>query len=239
MKILITFALFTISSYANNIHLKNPQHGCNYFRKAAIGEPSVLWNFNFMNPYENFSLEDISEEIWKDVPFMHGYMVSNKGRVKSIDRTIRYKNGVNARATGRIIRQWINHKGYCMVSLKAHNIRKHFSVHRLLLRVFVGESHFVIDHIDSNPKNNCIENLEYVTHRENTHRYFKKVLTMPLGVRKRSTGRYQAELRIKGRLYVLGNYDTIEEAVSIHTKALNDLDNIHLYAKVGPKRKPK
>lgn len=36
----------------------------------------------------------ITEEIWKDIPNYEGlYQVSSFGRVKAVQRTIRYKNG--------------------------------------------------------------------------------------------------------------------------------------------------
>ncbi|MDM8222537.1 NUMOD4 domain-containing protein [Limosilactobacillus vaginalis] len=44
-------------------------------------------------------------EIWKDIPKYEGYyQVSTMGRVKSLDRTIVYKNGVKHRYRGQILK---------------------------------------------------------------------------------------------------------------------------------------
>src|SRR3990167_8194323 len=48
MKILIIFVLFINIGYANNTNLKNLKHGCNYFPKTYVDEPSVFENFNIM-----------------------------------------------------------------------------------------------------------------------------------------------------------------------------------------------
>lgn len=46
-----------------------------------------------METYQNLSLEDLPNEIWKDVVGYEGlYQVSNLGRVKSLDRYAEYPN---------------------------------------------------------------------------------------------------------------------------------------------------
>lgn len=47
-------------------------------------------------------------------------------------------------------------------------------VHRLVANAFLGESNLQIDHIDGNKQNNRLDNLEYVTPKENTNRAWKK-----------------------------------------------------------------
>lgn len=49
-------------------------------------------------------------------------------------------------------------------------------VHRLVAIAFLGENNLQIDHIDGNKQNNCVENLEYVTPKENTQRAWKNGL---------------------------------------------------------------
>jgi len=57
--------------------------------------------------------------------------------------------------------------GYYQVSVCAEGtILKQF-IHRLVMEAFYGASKLVVNHIDSNPRNNRIENLEYCTQREN------------------------------------------------------------------------
>lgn len=49
---------------------------------------------------------------------------------------------------------------------------KHFLVHRLIWESFNGPipKGYDIDHLDGNPANNCLDNLEMVTHQENIKR---------------------------------------------------------------------
>ena len=59
-------------------------------------------------PYLNINLEDLPEEIWKDIPikYLHGqYEVSNMGRIKSLARTLLRKNGFPHPVNERILKQ--------------------------------------------------------------------------------------------------------------------------------------
>lgn len=93
------------------------------------------------------------EEIWKPVVGYEGmYEVSNLGRVKSIKRNIIIKLGII--------------KGYNRIVLKG----KTKLIHRLVSEAFIPnpENKPCVNHIDNNPLNNNINNLEWVTHKENS-----------------------------------------------------------------------
>lgn len=101
-------------------------------------------------------------EIWKDVIEYEGlYQVSNLGRVKSLN----YKH------TGkeRILKSIRNKDGYWKVALYKNGKRKTLSVHRLVVTAFIEPipKGLVVNHIDENPANNCVENLEICTHKKN------------------------------------------------------------------------
>lgn len=66
----------------------------------------------------------------------------------------------------KIYSKWMNKWWYQLVSL-SNNERKHYQVHRLVMQTFVWESDLQVNHIDFNRTNNCIWNLEYVTHNNN------------------------------------------------------------------------
>lgn len=82
------------------------------------------------------------------------YQVSDKGRVKSL-------------RSNKILNQRDNQK-YKMVTL-LNTKRKDFKVHRLVALAFIPnpENKPQVNHIDGNKANNCIDNLEWCTAKEN------------------------------------------------------------------------
>lgn len=107
------------------------------------------------------------EEIWKNIKGYNGkYQVSNYGKVKS-----HYKNGKE-----KILKPIISKKGYYRVGLSNKGEIKYYTIHRLVMNAFVGECNLTIDHLDTNKGNNRLDNLEYVTQRENCIRAWKNKL---------------------------------------------------------------
>lgn len=102
------------------------------------------------------------EEIWKDIPNYEGfYQASNLGRIKSL--TIKYK-------TERIMKPSITH-GYLSLQLCKNNIHKTVYVHRLVAISFLENpnNYTCVNHKDEIRTNNCVENLEFCTHKYNTN----------------------------------------------------------------------
>lgn len=87
-------------------------------------------------------------------------MVSNFGRVKSIQYTKERILKLNKKKTG-----------YLEVGLMVKpNCRKWFLVHRLVMETFSpieNSNEFEVNHKDENKNNNRIDNLEWVTSKEN------------------------------------------------------------------------
>ena len=100
-------------------------------------------------------------EIWHDIEGYKGlYQVSNKGRVKSL------KWGKE-----RILRPGINSCGYLKVVLYKNTAAQHRLVHRLVAEVFIPnlENKPQVNHKDENKLNNCVNNLEWTTAKENSN----------------------------------------------------------------------
>jgi len=104
-------------------------------------------------------------EIWKPVQRFEGYEVSNKGNVRSIDRTVVGRDGKMYRRKGKTLSQFVDKKGYLHVQIGKYNI----AVHRLVAEAFVPnpENKPQVNHKDGNKKNNHADNLEWVTVQEN------------------------------------------------------------------------
>ena len=82
------------------------------------------------------------------------YSVSNRGRVRNdIKNTI--------------LTPYSNQFGRMLVDFRS-TLGKCFQVHRVVAEVFIGEpGKLEVNHRDGNTKNNSLENLEYVTAKEN------------------------------------------------------------------------
>lgn len=117
-------------------------------------------------------------EIWKDVVGYEGlYQVSDKGRVKSLDRIVnRGRNGSGKfLQKGRILSFDINGSGYKYVSLSKDGKQKQGKIHRLECIAFLSnpENKRCVNHKDGIKLNNELSNLEWSTHSENNKHAYK------------------------------------------------------------------
>lgn len=116
-------------------------------------------------------------EKWRDVVDYEGiYEVSNKGRVRTHKHKTTYtkKHGVR-HWKQRYLKDKTPNGRDVRVSLWKDGKTKDFLVHRLVAFAFIPkiEGKNCINHIDGNPKNNDVENLEWCTHLENNRHAFK------------------------------------------------------------------
>lgn len=109
------------------------------------------------------------EEVWKDIPGYEGfYQASNLGKIKSLDRNVKVKNGTWHRK-GSEMKIRLDRGGYERVCLSKNSKSNLRLVHRLVLAAFNGVSDMTVNHIDGIKTNNKLENLEYCTSKENTN----------------------------------------------------------------------
>lgn len=95
-----------------------------------------------------YHVEDLPNEKWMVFPENENYSISSKGRVKN-------------NKTNKLLYLDENQR-YSRVQLG----KKHYYIHRLVYCVFNNDydlDGFVIDHIDANPRNNNLENLQKIT----------------------------------------------------------------------------
>ena len=106
-----------------------------------------------------------------DIPNYEGhYQVSNQGEIYSLKKNKKLFTRVHT-------------KGYLEVELFKNGKGKIFKVHRLVALAFLGNSDLQVNHIDGNKKNNCVDNLEWVTPKENQQHAIKNGLFRKAGSR--------------------------------------------------------
>jgi hypothetical protein len=124
-------------------------------------------------------MNNINIEIWKDISGYEGqYQISNLGTVQSLTRI----DAQNHIRYSQIMKPKLDDKGYYQIILCQNGKHKSLSLHRLLAKHFISNPNNLpcINHIDGNPKNNLLENLEWCTYSENTIHAYKTGL-MKLG----------------------------------------------------------
>ena len=116
-----------------------------------------------------------------------GKKISKKQNVEIKCNMFHYHNiytnyGVNQygqiynKKTNRCLIGNLQPNGYRLIKLSQIGLpQKHFYVHRLVYECFNGDisDGYIINHIDSNKQNNCIDNLEVVTRSENAKHYYE------------------------------------------------------------------
>ena len=110
-----------------------------------------------------------NKEIWRCIPNYEGYyLVSNYGRVMT---TGKKRNTPNSKSYKRkIIKGGKNKLGYHSITLRdANGNDKAWFVHRLVAITFLPNPNNLTDvnHKDENKSNNCLDNLEWISHKDN------------------------------------------------------------------------
>ena len=124
-----------------------------------------------INEYvKDVNIENLPGEIWKD---FHGYQVSNLGRIRSFkESSYQYTY---------LLKQKITKEGYCKVTLVIDGHSKNFFVHRLVAILFLKEEpgHTIVNHKNGNTLDNKVDNLEWVTQKDNVIHAYKNKLIIP------------------------------------------------------------
>lgn len=157
----------------------------------------------------------MEQEVWKDVVGYEGfYMVSNLGRVKSVDRVVLGRGGFAWRIKGKMIKCRTTKHGYCQSLLTKNNRTKAFLVHRLMMLAFVPNpnNYPIINHKDENPSNNYIHvnsdgsidfgksNLEWCTYSYNINYGTRHERYRETCKRNHSTEKFLKTMKERGRL---------------------------------------
>ena len=109
------------------------------------------------------------KEIWKEIEGFNNYQVSTLGRVK---RTTWSRNS----PAGKILKPSKNNCGYLFVNLQKNKKAYRKSIHRLIAEAFIDNPNNLtdVDHIDNNKLNNTVENLQWLSHKDNMNKMLKE-----------------------------------------------------------------
>lgn len=115
-------------------------------------------------------MDNLEKEIWKDILGFEGlYQASNLGRIKSLERFRKGKNGSSVPVKERIFKPSINRNGYYQVCLHKQSIQKTYRVNRLIYEAFNGliPENMQVNHINEIKTDNRLSNLNLMTCKEN------------------------------------------------------------------------
>ena len=118
-------------------------------------------------------------EIWKDISNYKGYyQASNIGRIKSLDRYVRGRYNTMRLIKGKVLKPGITNKGYFAVNIYRIGNHRMLSVHRLVAVTFINnpENKATVNHKNGNKLDNRVENLEFMTQKENVNHAYNKGL---------------------------------------------------------------
>lgn len=169
-------------------------------------------------------------EIWKDIKGYEGlYQISSHGRIVSIERNGTKGGEMKPSARGRYLCVWLHKNGD----------KERVSVHVLVAKVFMNHipsKEMVVDHIDNNPHNNVLSNLQIITQRENSSKDRKgenKLTGVSYHKRNKS---WLASIMYGERKINLGYYNCPAAASIAYQNALYELNKGSDLNVIYPKR---
>lgn len=164
------------------------------------------------------------QEIFKDITGYEGlYQVSNLGNVKSL--------GNNRLRKEKILKPCNGGVGYYFVNLWKDGEKKNITVHQLVAIAFLNhkpDGHkIIVDHIDNNPLNNKLENLQLISVRENTSKDRINGSSKYIGVYwNKKANKWQAQIGINSKRKYLGLFSNEIEAHESYQNRLKQLNQI-------------
>lgn len=122
-------------------------------------------------------VESLEGETWRDIGTVDGvnmsglYIVSDFGRIFMFERDYYRKDGAKVHMKEKLVPYHDNGRGYLYGCLFNDEISRKFYVHRVVATVYVPnpdpEHKTDVNHLDENKSNNKVDNLSWVTPKEN------------------------------------------------------------------------
>jgi len=160
------------------------------------------------------------QEEFKDIPNHKGrYQVSNLGNVKSLPHKRCFSE--------KILKPSRGSHGYLILNLRKDGKPKTRCIHQLVAEAFLGHvpcgTKIIVDHIDENPLNNRLDNLQLYSSRANTAKAlkFKGGTSEYVGVSwAKNANKWISQIYINGKQKQLGYFTDEMEAYDAYEAAL-------------------
>jgi hypothetical protein len=160
------------------------------------------------------------KEEWRDIPEYEGiYMISSRGRAKGLKG---------------ILSTYISNTGY--IRLKIYKPRQkgvkrvtiNLCMHQLVAIAFLDHvpcgNKIVVDHIDNDKTNNNLNNLQLISHRENSSKDKKGGSSKYVGVYwDKPSRKWRAQIYINGKKKHLGFFTNELDASEAYHEALKNI----------------
>ena len=183
----------------------------NIYLKKAIRR-----RFSYAPLEGSFYFVNMKEEIWKPIPkYENLYKVSSFGRVKSLRKD-------------KILKPILLSNGYYKVSLGIYHKPK---IHQLVAICFLNhipdKYNLIVDHINGDPLDNRVENLQLITQRENITKANKTNKTsIYTGVHwHKPRNKWRACISINGKNLYLGCFKNELDAHLSYQKKLHEIQS--------------
>tara|TARA_R110000744_G_scaffold7342_1_gene25273 strand:+ start:11992 stop:12486 length:495 start_codon:yes stop_codon:yes gene_type:complete len=161
-------------------------------------------------------VENIENEEWREVVDFPLYEISNLGRLRRGGVVLVMKSNVST------------YIGF--TATDKYGERRRIYPHQLVANAFLNHINcghkIVVDHIDNNPKNNRLDNLQLISSRENHSKdKFRKGKTSKYtGVWWcKKQGKWRSAIRIDGKRKYLGSFVEEEDAAQAYQDKLREL----------------
>ena len=142
---------------------------------------------------------------------INNYEIFRDGSIKMLSHYRKNKWGGDSLFKEKYLAQSNDRDGYKLVTMKKMKWSKNgqIRVHRLVAFCFLGSSdkNFEVNHIDGNKANNCVENLEYVTSKEN------KIHAVKHGLMKKGKKHHRSKTIIANRNGINLEMTGVEEII--------------------------
>ena len=182
--------------------------------------------------------EQLQEE-WRDIPNYEGaYQISSFGNIRSLDKYVRCKNNAIRMIKGRNLTPHINPEGRYYISLSRESKVRTFKIHKLVAMAFLNHTPSgyckVVDHINNNPLDNRLSNLQIISARENTSKDRINKSSKYTGVWFcKTSNKWKTEIRISGKRHNLGTFNLETDANKAYQEALKTLSKSEAEAKLN------